>query len=176
MLIVESSQLPAADDISFESLEYLFGPAKETVKSSIPWVEIADQNQEQVRQLHELQGKTMLLEQQLQNSQTQLQRVCILIGYMQGLLNEKEEALKALPDLRFRAAESVGLRLELGRSKEKIQELEADLQRQERLYDSNLGKMLRALFTPLDCNDKTSNLLMWLGLAGLLAVFYSLLR
>lgn len=174
MIIVETSHLPSADDITFESLEYLFAPANTGDSTPVPWVEIMSEAVSEDKQLSEVKGQLALLEKQYQSNQIQLQRVCILIGYMQGLLHERDEQLKAIPDLRFRAAESVALRLEVERSKETIQELEEEIERHNQHSNSNLGKMLKALMSPIAAEEKTINTLMWLGFFALTAILYLL--
>ncbi|MBX9689514.1 MAG: hypothetical protein K2X27_22585 [Candidatus Obscuribacterales bacterium] len=131
MLSTQSSHYPSADDISFDSLEYLFAPAQPLGEKIIPWVEIEDLGESSESSTLPTAKQISALQADLEASATQIQKAYILIGYLQAIIQERNEDLKALADYRFRAAEAVALRLENERSKLKIQELEEQIARQE---------------------------------------------
>ncbi len=176
MITFENTQLPSPDDISFESLEYLFGSGASANQKEIPWVEIKSKFDDPQKEIAELKAQIRLLMQQAQANKAQMQRVCIFIGYMQGLLQEKEELLKQLPDLRFKAAQTIGWRQEVLRSREKIEELEAHIDRLSGHSRWNPEEILKPLDKLQLTDELAIEILMWLGFTGLLGILYALLH
>ncbi len=175
MQTIETSHLPSADDISLDSLEYLFGPASAVSQSAVPWVEIAPDTKADTKQVAQLQAQVALLEKQLKDSSKQLQKVHIFIGYMQGLIQDKDEQLKQIPDLRFRAAEAVAWRLEATRAKERIEELEADLLRLSKSSNKWPDEILKLISFRTVSEDTAIAILSWLGVIGLTEVLLSII-
>ena len=105
----------------------------------------------------------------------QLQRLCILIGYMQGQLHDREEQLKVLPDLRYKAALSVARGLEAERANEKIRELEDALRRLSLRSHSKLEEMLKALSCSIESDDAAITILNCLGLIGLSGILWTII-
>lgn len=167
MILVETSQLPSADDITIDSLEYLFAPASEATSCPVPWVEIVSENELAENPVSKESEMSGLLERQLKETQEQLQRVCILLGYTQGLLHERDEQLKVLPDLRFRAAESIALKVQLEKAQAKVRELEEAFSRLSLQSRLNWEEILKALTNPIAADESLSSALMWLGLTGI---------
>lgn len=173
MITIENSQFPAEDDINIESLEYLFGPAVYQKEKKIPWVEIiSDSEQFEVEKI-KLQERIDFLELRNQVTHSKLERACIFIGYLQGLIHERDEQLKVLPDLRFKAAQSIAYRLDAERSKERIQELEAELQRQLKGSKWKAEEILN-LPDSTRYDDAAITILLWLGLSGISGVLFSI--
>ncbi len=166
MQLIETSHLPSADDISLDSLEYFFEAAPPIRTNSVPWVDIAV-DLKPPKKVAELQVHIELLEKQFQDNAKQLQRANILIGYMQGLVDERDEQLKVLPELRFKAGESVALRLEIGRAKEKIRELETCLARLEISQAAKPNNNLKDIFSQFFTEDRAIEILSWVGVSSL---------
>jgi hypothetical protein len=179
MITIDTSHFPCPDDITFDSLEYLFGSAANTGSSSasIPWVEIETGGAiipEQETGAYE--DKLKLLEQQLQQSVRLSQRLCIFVGYMQGLMHEKDEQLKTLPELRYLAGLSVARGLEAERYKEKIQELEAVIYSLSQCPRLRLQGMLRATIDYMSTDEAAISMLNWLGFISLVGILFTLIR
>ena len=173
MITFETSQLPTEDDISIESLEYLFGPAAYPKEKKIPWVEIiSDAEQFQIEK-GKLEERIDFLELRNQVTHSKLERACMFIGYLQGMIHERDEQLKVIPDLRFKAAESVALRLESERTKQRVQELEAELQRLAKGSKWKAEEILNLPDSSLH-DDSAITILNWLGLTGLIAVLHTI--
>jgi hypothetical protein len=165
---------PSADDITFDSLEYLFGPASAACAAPVPWVDIEADLPVPEKQAEAYQEKLALAQQDLRESIRQSQRLCILIGYMQGLLHEKDEQLKALPELRFQAGMAVARLLETERCKERIAELEASIEHHQQSFSLKAQEMLRATVGNISYDEAAASILMWLGFAGLCGVLLTL--
>lgn len=174
MITIETSHFPAADDITLDSLEYLFSPAPAVKSTPVPWVEIISDPVLYPAQTAELQSKVEVLEQESKDNLSQLQRVCILLGYTQGLLHERDEQLKVLPDLRFKAAQSVALGLEAERYKEKVAELEEVIARLEERSDLKTEEILKTT-QDFSADETATSILMWTGLVGLTGILWTLL-
>jgi hypothetical protein len=170
MLTVDTSHFPSSDDITFDSLEYLFGTKPNTVPKPVPWVEIVNEK-ESAQYEREIQR----LQEKLQTSNTQVQKLCAFAGYMQGLLHDKDVQLKLLPELRFRAGLAVARELETERQKEKIRELEEEIQRLYSQSNQKTEGKLKTLISSINTDEAAISLLMWLGLTGLTGVLYTLI-
>ncbi len=168
------SHLPAADDVDLDSLEYLFGSGSKPKQKTIPWVEIISDSEKFDIIKEELQAKIDLLELRNDVTNSKLQRAMLFIGYLNGMVHERDQQLKVLPDLRFTAAQAITLRIENERSKEKIQELEEQLQR----LSASKWKLDGIL--NLDSSESSDELaitiLNLLGLAGLSTFLLSLIQ
>lgn len=163
MINTENSQLPCAEDISFDSLEYLFGSASNNSKTIIPWVEIQQSQSEQITAREaQIQLALKILQKQNLDYANQMHTLYILIGYMQALLQEKESQLKTLSELQFKAAESVAWRLEANRHKEKVEELEKEITRLSQNQETNLEEILKNRSNQITVNELLSTLLPWL--------------
>jgi hypothetical protein len=176
MITIETSHYPSADDISFDSLEYLFKPIPEPNDKAIPWVNIEPANKLDELRAVDMQSKVELLEKQLQQSVRQTQRLCILIGYLQGVIHAKDEQLKTLPDLRFLAGLSVARGLEAERYKEKVQELEAGIELLSKGFWAQSREMLRSCLSYLNTDEAAISMLMWLGFISLSGILLTMLR
>lgn len=143
-------QTPAADDISPDALEYLFSP-KFRPQEEPPWVKVSiEPAPEQECALPvapetiRMNAKVEVLGQRLQQVSVQLQTANFQIGYLKGRLLEKEEALKMLPEFRFRAAKALVTETALHVEREKTEELAArinELQAElDALRDSWVGQ------------------------------------
>lgn len=162
MLNTENSQLPCPEDISFDSLEYLFGSAsQDTPKANVPWVEIAESNDNTSVEA-QLQVAVKILQKQNQNFLNQINTLHILIGYMQALLHENDKELKLLADWRFKAAESVAWRLESERHKEKVEELQREIEHLKQSGKTNFEEKVKNPSTQFTNEELASTLLPWL--------------
>lgn len=178
MINTENTHFPSSDDITFDSLEYLFGtaPALEAEKN-IPWVEIEPLSKVAERQTSlEYERKLVFLEKQLQHSARQSQRLCMLIGYLQGVMKDKDEQLKCISDLRFQAGLAVARKLEAERCKEKILELEDIIEqlKQRNIYKPE--KMFQMLAAPFSSDEAAVSILSWLGFINLSVILLTILH
>ena len=164
MLDTENSQVPCAEDINFDSLEYLFGAAsKAAPEAEVPWVDIEAESESTTREA-QLQVAIRILQKQNHEHLNHINTLYILIGYMQAHLHEKDEQLKLLPDLRFKAAESVAWRLESERVKEKAEELQKEITRLSQIKDHNLEEKVKKAYIQVTNEELVSTLLPWLAL------------
>lgn len=180
MLTVNTSHYPAPDDISFDALEYLFCPTGKTAEPPIPWVQMEDDVPEYARrQVLKLEAELALVERELRENAANVKRACVLIGYLQAMLQQKDEQLKTLPDLRFRAAESIAYKVDAERCRAKIVELEELISRQENSNSKrsmfNSDGIVKFLFTPVPAENTTSLILNCLAIAVLSVVVICLL-
>lgn len=129
-----------------------------------------------LQQITRVQTELSVVHQQLAETTTSLHRACIMIGYLQSSLHQKEEELKVLPDLRFKAAESIAHRLDAERCRKQIGELEEALDRLQQGTRSNTNALVELLFTPIPAENTTNTILFCLGAAVLSVVGFCWLR
>lgn len=177
MLTVESTHFPSPDDISFESLEYLFSPSGEKAETPIPWVQMESELPAFAKdEILKLQTELTIVERALRESTANMQRACILIGYLQACVQQKDEQLKVIPDLRFRAAESIAYKVDAERCRTKIGELEETVARLNQGPKMNFDGLVQLLFTPVPAENLTSTMLFCFGAAALSVVAFCWLR
>ncbi len=124
---VINSQLPQADDIDFRSLEYLFVPNDESSPVEPPWVDVViEAKEDKSCQLLRLNARVQFLEQCLGETTTNLADAHMHVGYLRGLLEEREEQLKLLPDLRLRAAKNIAADVAREKLEGEVKRLEAE--------------------------------------------------
>jgi hypothetical protein len=169
---VQTSHFPSPDDISIDALEYLFSPsAKEPDPSTVPWVQMETELPPFAQhQIVRIQTELTIAQRDLRDTTTNLHRACILIGYLQSALHQKEEQLQVLPDLRFKAAESIAYRVDAERCRNKIGELEETVARLQRGPRMNLDGLVNFLYTPIPAENTTNMILFCLGAAVLSVV------
>lgn len=172
MLTVQTSHFPAPDDISIDALEYLFSPSgKEPEPSVVPWVQMETELPPFAQQqIVKIQTELSIAQRELRDTTTNLHRACIMIGYLQSSLHQKEEQLEVLPDLRFRAAESIAYKVDAERCRNKIVELEESLTRLQQGPRINFDGLVKFLFTPIPAENTTNMILFCLGAAVLSVV------
>jgi hypothetical protein len=122
-----NTQLPQADDIDFRSLEYLFAPPAEPSPVEPPWVDvIVGESDVKSCELLRLDACVKFLEQSLNETRADLADANMRVGYLKGILEEREEELKVLPDLRLRAAKSIATDIDRDKLLAKVARLEAE--------------------------------------------------
>lgn len=126
METVINSQLPQADDIDFRSLEYLFVPRIEASPVEPPWVDVIVEPERSDSELLRLTARVHFLEQGLNEATANLADANMQIGYLRSMLDEREEQLKQLPDLRLRAAKSIAGEVEHAALLSEVKRLEAE--------------------------------------------------
>lgn len=122
------------------------------------------------QQLVKIQTELSVAQRELRDTTTNLHRACILIGYLQASLHQKEEQLEVLPDLRFRAAESIAHKIDAERCRTKIGELEETVARLQQSPSPNIDSVVKFMFTPLPAENITNTILFCLGAAVLSVV------
>lgn len=172
MLTVQTSHFPSPDDISIDALEYLFSPSrKEEDPSTVPWVQMETELPPFAQQqIVRIQTELSVAQRELRDTTANLHRACILIGYLQSSLHQKEEQLEVLPDLRFRAAESIAYKVDAERCRNRIGEMEETLARLQQGPRLNMDGLVKALFTPIPAENTTNMILFCLGIAALSVV------
>ena len=176
MINTSNTHFPATDDITCDSLEYLFKPAPACRKDPIPWVEIESGSILKEFQTIDTNARVEVLQEQLEESLQRVQNLSVLVGYLQGIIRSKNEQLKALPDLRLQAGMSVAHRLEAERCKEKIQELEAVIKCLKESCWAKTEQMLSALRRNSSTDEFAISILSWLGLTGLSGILFTIVQ
>ena len=121
-----STQMPAADDIDGDSLEYLFGRRK----MPTPWVKMAKEPEPIARispEMVRLQAKAETIAAQLDSVLNQLQRAHVELGFTKAQLTDKTEKLKLFAEYRAKAAWVVAAETERVVLNERISDLELQL-------------------------------------------------
>lgn len=121
-----ATQLPAADDIDQDSLDYLFGPRL----TATPWVRMAREPEPVARispEIVRVQAKLEALAAQLEVVSTKLQSAHHDLGYARAQLAEKDEQLKQMAEYRLRAAQAIMGDIEREQLRDRVLVLEAQL-------------------------------------------------
>lgn len=129
-LVDNAGQVPAADDINPDSLEYLFaqsGPKR----GKTPWVEMAGGSEQPVARITpeyvRLNTKVELLKGALELTQEQLHEAHHRMGMLAAELARRDELLKELADYRVRAALTIGYQRQNELLRTHVNELNAQL-------------------------------------------------
>lgn len=112
METVINSQLPLPDDIDLGSLEYLFSPTIEVSPVAPLRFETPPTGKKTEDDESDLHGQIRLLQLMLNDALENLSESNMLVGYQRGLLVEKNEQLKQLPQLRLWAAKNIAAEVE----------------------------------------------------------------
>lgn len=168
---VINSQLPHYDDIDFRSLEYLFGtsievsPVAPAAGDTVVDCTVTDFNLES-----RSPSAVEVLERLLKECQRELAESTMHVGYLRGLLEEKNEQLKLLPQLRLQAAKGIAADVERNVLLSRIAKLESE----NAEFQSHLLWRIQQSVKHF-CSDDHQN--EWLAILELvvLAVFCSIL-
>ena len=123
-------QVPAADDISPDALEYFFRP-KYRPQEEPPWVKVCfepeDSANNAVPEPARLSATIDILSHRLQTMSVQLQSATYEIGYLRGRLAEKEQELKQMSEFRVKAGQANFSQIALKVEQERNKALKAEL-------------------------------------------------
>ncbi len=147
---IETWQIPAADDISPDGLEYLFS-SQYPPDPEPPWVRVSVEPaciSEPVPGEISLKARIEVLSQKLKVMSGELQSATFQIGYLKGRLAEREEELKQLPDYRARAARSVLTERQLVSLQSELEQVLGELSRLKESWWCRLESAGRELFRP----------------------------
>lgn len=128
METVINSQLPLPDDIDLSSLEYLFSPMIEAspvapLRFETPPIGNETEDDDDGSDLH---AQIRILQLMLNDALEKLSESNMLVGYQRGLLVEKNEQLKLLPQLRLRAAKNIAAEVENKRLQAEVDRLRTE--------------------------------------------------
>lgn len=127
METVINSQLPLPDDIDLGSLEYLFNPMIEVSPVAPLRFEIPPTGQETEDEESDLHGQIRLLQLMLNDALEKLSESNMLVGYQRGLLVEKNEQLKQLPQLRLWAAKNIAAEVDNKKLQAEVDRLKSEI-------------------------------------------------
>lgn len=129
METVINSQLPLPDDIDLSSLEYLFSPmieASPVAPLRFETPPIGNETEEDDDDGSDLHAQIRILQLMLNDALEKLSESNMLVGYQRGLLVEKNEQLKLLPQLRLRAANNIAAEVENKKLQAEVERLRTE--------------------------------------------------
>lgn len=132
MTALKPTQLPAADDINSDALEYLFAPDQPRTPEP-PWVKMSGGPEPIARispQIVRLQARVESLVGQIELTMQQLQAANYEVGYLKAKLADADHQLKLLADYRAKAALAILGEFEMAALKRQVADLESKLQQQ----------------------------------------------
>ena len=173
-----NSHLPQSDDIEFRSLEYLFVPPDQVSPVEPPWVDVIVEDAEAKHwQVLSLNARVQVLQEALHDANAKLADANMCVGYLRGVLEEKDEQLKLLPDLRMRAAKNIAADVERNNILLELSRLESENESLSRHLFIRFEKYIKSFWLDTSRNQLLSALeIVALAsvLAALLAVFAGL--